>query len=841
MTLAQKASSAAKTPENQRSNLPSLALPFAFSAETHRSASQRECTMSGNGQKKHEKWWKPNSDKWKSRLALSPLKITVVVMFLFLGSLVRHYQMPRGARNLDWVGTLERILLDTRFQLRGPRPVSGQTGILAIDEQSVARFGRWPFPRATYEKGLANLKKAGVHWIGFDAIFSEPERPYLDESIEGIQTALMEADKPKGFDVDVFSESMNTLLESSKGDESFGRALKKFGNIVHGYFYFESIAGIEYDWRLHHKRLKPSAIDMVAFEGKTNKNLAAFPDMITNGALTSTSIIAPQGASMGFFNNTIDTDGIVRAGVLVKGLQPLDEKGKPSAEPILLPSLALNLASKYLNREIIVKFDDVGVDSVQLMDPDGVKNPITLPLSRDAQGRMYINHYGPEGTFPHISLVDAVDGKFPKRMPKILLFGAVGTGMNDIRPSPFSESFNGVEHHAAILENILSQKFISRPLSSLALEAGILFATGLFFAVILTKTSAVASALTLVAFCVGFYLIDRQFIFGKGQWIYIGMVYLQSFSLFFSVTLFKYFTEEKEKKKIKNAFQHYLNPAVINDLMQNPDSLKLGGEKKELTVFFSDVRGFTTISETLTPEALSSLLNEYFTPMTNIILKSNGLLDKYIGDAVMAVWGAPISMADHADRALISSLQMLEVLDVLRDGWKARGLPLIDIGCGINTGPMVVGNMGSDQRFDYTVLGDSVNLGARLEGVTKEYGVKIICSEFTRRALKKPNFFVLRELDSIRVKGKNEPVMIYECMRFNAQNRQLCEDISGLFSKALVHYRRQAWADAEKVLLEILNLKPDDGPAMEFIERCHYLKEHAPGDSWNGVWVMKTK
>jgi adenylate cyclase len=319
------------------------------------------------------------------------------------------------------------------------------------------------------------------------------------------------------------------------------------------------------------------------------------------------------------------------------------------------------------------------------------------------------------------------------------------------------------------------------------------------------------------------------------------MIYVQNFALFFAVTLLKYFTEEREKKKIKNAFQHYLNPAVINDLMENPGALKLGGEKKELTVFFSDVRGFTTISETLSPEALSALLNEYFTPMTNIILESGGLLDKYIGDAIMAVWGAPLPCDDHADRALEGSLRMLDALDVLREGWRARGLPLIDIGCGVNTGHMVVGNMGSDQRFDYTVLGDSVNLGARLEGVTKQYGVRLICSEFAVKKLKRPQQFVLRELDSIQVKGKTEPVLIYECMRVLNGQRQICQDIAGLFAQALGHYRKQDWTSAEAIFAKILQLRPDDGPTREFLERCTYLQEHTPGETWDGTWVMKTK
>jgi adenylate cyclase len=765
-------------------------------------------------------------------------------MFICIGGLVRHYQQPKKrSAGMDWVGTLERIAVDARFKSRGARPVSGDVGVLAIDEESVAKFGRWPFQRSIYERALANLKKAGVQIIGFDVIFSEPERPYLDESIEDIQDALSASIKPSGFDTDVFGEAVNTMLESSKGDLSFSKGLKDFGKIIHGYFFFEANTtdGLKYDWVSHFNRLKNgSEIDLVSYP--KNKALKDYPEMMIQGALTNTPVIAEKGSRMGFFNNTPDPDGIVRSSVLLKGLVPIGPDGKEAGEPILLPTLALVTAASYLNREIMVKFDDLGVSSVQLMDPNGEADPLNIPLNQDGLGSIHINHYGPGMTFPHISLADAYDGKLPKKgIPKLLLVGAVGTGLADIRPSPFSELFNGVEHHTAVLENILSTNFLQRPISAFFIEMGVMLFSGLFFAFVLQRVSAVASAMLLVTFSVGLFYVDKYFFFAKGQWIYIGMIYLQSFSLFFSVTLFKYFTEEKEKKKIKNAFQHYLNPAVINELMDNPDSLKLGGEKKELTVFFSDVRGFTTISETLSPEALTGLLNEYFTPMTNIILESGGLLDKYIGDAVMAVWGAPINLPDPADRALQSSLKMLDALDVLRVQWQERGLPLIDIGCGINTGPMVVGNMGSNQRFDYTVLGDAVNLGARLEGVTKQYGVKVICSEFTLRSLKNPSQFVFRDLDSIQVKGKNEPVQIYEVMRIERGNFQLAQDIAGLFAQGREAYKRQAWADAEKIFAKILSIRPGDGPAEEYMERCRYLREHAPGDAWNGVWVMKTK
>jgi adenylate cyclase len=476
------------------------------------------------------------------------------------------------------------------------------------------------------------------------------------------------------------------------------------------------------------------------------------------------------------------------------------------------------------------------------MDADGEKEPINIPLVNNSRGWAYIKHYGPLATFDHIPFVNAYDDKnLPEKLPEILLMGATATGTTDILASPFARDYYAVEHLAAMTENIIRQDFMRRPETAIWYELGALIVSGILFALILRKASAIKSLLFVVTFISVAFVIDRIFLFGKGYWFYLGTLYVQTLGIFVSVLVYKYFTEEREKKKVKGAFQHYLNPGVINQILENPDMLKLGGEKKELSVFFSDVRGFSTISETLSPEGLTQLLNEYFTPMTQIILDSGGMLDKYIGDAIMAVWGAPLPMNDHADRAVASCLRMIDALELLRASWKTRNMPVIDIGCGVNTGEMTVGNMGGDQRFDYTVMGDSVNLASRLEGTTKEYKTRIIISEYTKAAIRNPSLFVLRELDLIVVKGKTEPVKIFDVMHFQQQFRQRAEEIQGMFAEGLQAYRAQDWNKAEERFHKILTLDEKDGPTIAFLERCKYLREHSPGDNWNGVWVMKTK
>jgi adenylate cyclase len=309
-------------------------------------------------------------------------------------------------------------------------------------------------------------------------------------------------------------------------------------------------------------------------------------------------------------------------------------------------------------------------------------------------------------------------------------------------------------------------------------------------------------------------------------------------TIYLIITVYRYFTEEREKKKIRGAFQYYLTASVITEILKDPSKLKLGGDKKNLTVMFSDIRGFTTISEKLTPEELVRLLNEYLTVMTDIVFKYEGLLDKYIGDAIMAVFGAPLEQPDHALRGCQTALEMMAELKVLQERWAQEGRPYVDIGVGINTGDMVVGNMGSNMRFDYTVMGDHVNLSSRLEGINKEYGTHIVLSEFTYEVVKEEMF--CRELDSVRVKGKKLPVKIYEliCEKKDAGEH---EEYIRRFHDGMEKYKQGRWDEGIAAFESVLEILPDDPPAKLYIQRCQDLKEHPPEGEWDGVFTMTKK
>ena len=292
-------------------------------------------------------------------------------------------------------------------------------------------------------------------------------------------------------------------------------------------------------------------------------------------------------------------------------------------------------------------------------------------------------------------------------------------------------------------------------------------------------------------------------------------------TIYLGITVYRYMTEEKEKKKIRGAFQYYLTSSVINEMLKDPSKLKLGGDKKNLTVLFSDIRGFTTISENMTPEDLVHLFNEYLTAMTDIVFKYDGLLDKYMGDAIMAVFGAPLDQPDHALRACSTALDMMEELKKLQKKWADEGRPVLDIGIGISSGDMVVGNMGSQMRFDYTVMGDSVNLGSSLEGINKEYGTNIVISEYTYAAVKDALF--CRELDSVRVKGKKLPVKIYELLG-EKKDAEKWEKAVSLFEEGLSKYKQGLWDEAIAAFRKVLEVRPDDAPAKLYIDDVRNLK-----------------
>lgn len=735
---------------------------------------------------------------------------------------------------IDLLRTAESKLLDLRFRWRGPTEPNSKVGVLAVDEKSVRALGRWPFPRSTYEKVFANLKSAGVEWIGMDITWSEPERTLLQDVV-----SLDSNEEPSTKDLpNIFEKLQQFANGASPGDQSLARSVQTFENIILGYFYYPGaseaaaagdnpFAGIE--------QMENSAIQNVILpEGR---ELSDYPLLKAHGIAANIPLVNGSSSHHGFFNNEPDQDSVIRWISLVRNID-----GR------LMPSLALRTVANATGREPVVFFDQRGVEEIVLMNPDDDQDLIKIPVDPIGTGRAMINHLGRRQTVPHFSFIDALNDSFTaderkKLKGAILLAGPTATGINDIRANSFDAAIDGVENHVAFLDNVLTRNFMKRPVTVFNYEFFGLALIGVLVTAIVTFLPAFASALATFTIAAILVMVDRFVLFGNGIWVIAAAPLILIVGVYILITTFRYLTEEREKKKVKGAFSLYLSSDVIEQVLDDPSSLKLGGEKKELTVFFSDVRDFTSISESMSPEKLCELMNLYFTPMTKVILDSKGVLDKFIGDAIMAFWGAPISLPNTADVACEASLKMLVELDRLRADFPKIGLPALDIGIGLNTGPMSVGNMGSNERFTYTVMGDNVNLGSRLEGLTKEYGAKILLSDRTYACISRKDFFI-RDLDTIRVKGKLEPVRVYELLRpdvLGVGKENLLQEFIGNFNEGRSHYLNRDWDSAVKSLTQCMLIRPDDKPCGIYFERIKDLRSMNLDESWDGVKTFKHK
>jgi len=381
---------------------------------------------------------------------------------------------------------------------------------------------------------------------------------------------------------------------------------------------------------------------------------------------------------------------------------------------------------------------------------------------------------------------------------------------------------------------------LERSPAVLMVELLALVALSFGLAWLFARVSSLAAAPALLAAAAAWIAAAVFALRELGVVLSLGVPLVQMLAMFLAATSFRFVSEEREKRRARETFGRFLAPAIVEDLLAEGGALRLGGEKRELTVLFADVRGFTSISERLDPHLLLEILNEYLTPMTDIIVSGEeGTLDKYMGDAIMAFWGAPKAQPDHALRACRAAIEMVRRLDVLREGWRARGLPDIDVGIGLNTGPMSVGFVGSQDRFyNYTVLGDSVNLASRLEGANREYGTRILVGAATQAQVR--GTVVTREIDLVRVKGKREPVAVHELLALAPAPPALA-DFVARFGWGLSSYRAQRWDEAIARFREVDLLRSGDAVSRRYLERCEAMRLAPPGPEWDGVFEMKTK
>ena len=747
-------------------------------------------------------------ERLKKMFSVSPLKITVVVTLLALTLFLL---------DVPFLRFMELKALDLRILSRGKIPSGGETVIAVIDEKSLAELGRWPWPRTTIAKLVDILKIHGAKAIGFDIVFAEPDE---NSSLKTLYELTQDARK-----IGITDKRLRALLGEKKAladnDAILARAIKKAQNVTLGYFFHISKKEVahltEQDIEATIENISGSKYSMI----KAAKNVNETAIVHAYAAAPNLKQLSEAAENSGYFNAFPDSDGAIR-------WSPLVIKFRDT----YYSSLAMSLLIQYLDWPMcVLNLGEFGVEGIKIEK---------MEVPTDDTGRVLVNYLGPAKTFPHYSVSDIMNGRLSPDTfrGKIVIVGATATGIYDLRVTPFSTVYPGVEIHATVIDNILHQNFLKQSWWIKFLDVLSIIIVGLIMGLLIPRLKAISGIMISLLF-IGAFITANITLFSRyNMWLNLIYPVLTMLAVYLVITVYRYITEEREKKKIRNAFQYYLTPSVIAEMLKDPSKLKLGGDKKQLTVLFSDIRGFTTISEQLSPEGLVHLLNEYLTAMTDLIFKYDGLLDKYMGDAIMAVYGAPLDQPDHALRACRTALEMLHTLKKLQAKWSAEEKPYVNIGVGVNTGDMVVGNMGSQMRFDYTVMGDSVNLSSRLEGINKEYGTNIVISEFTYAIVKDELY--CRELDAVRVKGKKLPVKIYEllCERKDAEQ---CRPFVELFETGIAKYKQALWDEAIAAFQKVFEAKPDDPPAKLYITRCQELKENPPPQPWDGVFTMTRK
>lgn len=778
----------------------------------------------------------------KNKLWLLQLPFIIGFSFVFFvtelgvrGDLENHFLRETAYRKV--LRNISTAFTDVKFKLRGPTQPKNKIVIVEIDSASLDTFGRWPWHRDVAAHLIHAIFEAGAKVVGLDIVFSEP-----DVRVPAELGEILKAQNLGGI-LDQFEtdQVLKQVITGYKDRLVLGWATESF--CQPRYFSAEECPVLNPDALAQH----PPGIDRFtlsqyrflypfAFDKTPVFSLATF--------ISNLDAYNEVASHQGYFNIEPDPDGYVRRIPLLMLAQR-----KP------FPALALEMARVGLGEELSVDFGkDSKVESLKFAKSDRL-----IPINR--LGIAEINFRGPGRTFTYVPALDILTegdeiqdqvsrklaGASKQEILKdaYVLIGLSAIGVYDMRAFPFDSNVAGVEGHASILDNLLSNDFIVRGGGNtgwLIMLALMIFGALAFGYAIQRLESVPALVLFIVVFS-GLSVVDVKVFFANNVNWESGFLYLELLAIFVMTLAAKYVIEERSKKFVKGAFAKYVAPAVVDSILKDPTKLSVGGEKRDLTILFSDIRGFTTFSERMDAKALAAFLNDYLGIMTQIVFAHQGTLDKYIGDAVMAFWGAPLDQKKHAENALIAARAMMKALAENKERFLKQYGVEVNVGVGINSGAVNVGNMGSSNNFAYTVIGDHVNLASRLEGLTKPYHVNILTTRFTLDALTgagatpPPH----RTLDHVKVKGKKKAVELIQVL-----DHDLPREVLQMFEEARELYQFQHWDEAiEKfkgVNAKVLSLTgASDGPSEMYIERCQEFKSNPPPAGWDGSWEMTSK
>ncbi len=680
--------------------------------------------------------------------------------------------------------SLDNRLRDFLFILRGSIPTTEQVVIVDIDESSIQQYGQWPWSRHIVADLLTQLNENGAGIIGMDIVFAEAEKS--DPSC-------------------IKQEKENVSNCPNINDDILASAIKK-SPVIGGYFF--------------------------SFDFNTSRAPAIPAIFIEKGVMQAPYTLEPSGIrlnidclqdafySSGFFNTIPDFGGITRHIPLVMRYHEM-----------LYPSLALEMIRIYTNTHKVTMINSpVGTQEIRL-------NSLSIPT--DIYARLGVNYRGAGHHFHYVSAVDVLEKRVdPKEIEgKFVLIGTSALGLGDLKATPFDNLMPGVEVHANVLDTILSQDFITAPSHAVILNLAMILITVMLSAGLFYFLSGWLLVPALLMVLYGMYLFFSYILFVQGTILNILFPLMALFSTLIITLLFRYLFISKQKQHIQQAFSQKVSPAVMQDILSNETHKLLTPKRKVVTIFFSDIRSFTTISEAINdPSRLIKLLNEYMTPMVEIVIGEHGTIDKFIGDAIMAYWNAPADLKYHADSAVQAALKQTEALKELNIKLQERYGVSINIGIGIHTGEVTIGEMGALGRSDYTIIGDNVNLTSRIESLCKSYGVSLIISETTKNTL--TDSYLIRELDLIRVKGKTEPVTIFEVLPMALLNEEKEHELE-LYYEALYLYRAAKFKEAEEHFDRLLQLYPHT-LYVKYQKRCIYLMREGIND-FDGIFTMSTK
>ena len=739
------------------------------------------------------------------------MKKNLVRIILGLLIVMAFFVHEHTAHEFTLLRKFENIVYDARLRFFMPGGVDTKVVILDIDEKSLKERehggeGRWPWARDRLALMLDKLfDKYQIEVLGFDVVFAERDETSGVRVLDGLAKDALR-------DVPQFQSVFRNIKPKLEYDEIYARAMRD-RKVVLGYTFLGDDAAT--------KGMLPAPVFGAEALGGHGLPIASRP-----GYTANLDVLQKSAVSAGHFNPDQELDGVVRR---VAMLAKHDGK--------YYESLSLAVVRTFLGMPPVkMEFADYASDRVlEEISVGGLKIPV------DEESRALIPYRGPRGSFKYISLVDVMNDRVDvaELRGKIALVGTSAPGLQDIRVAPIDSVYPGVEAHANLIAGMLDGTIKRRPAYAEGAQLMAVVVIGVLLAILLPFLGV--GRATAVTFLVLAIVIGTNF------WLYkyqnfvlpIAINVIMIMVVYGFNTIWGYFIEARSKKQIEGLFGQYVPPELVDEMAESPGSYNMAPRAEELSVLFSDVRGFTTISEALSPDDLSAYINEYLTTMSRVIREGHrGTLDKYIGDAIMAFWGAPVSDANHAQNAVLSAMDMQVQSKTLNEKFAEKGWPPFKIGVGVNSGVMRVGDMGSQIRRAYTVMGDAVNLGSRLEGITKQYGVDILIGETTKALI---SGIVCREIDQVRVKGKDEPIAIFQPLGLDGEVTQSTRDQIDIWAEALRMYRAQNWDGAETLLRKLKNMEGGGELYDIFLERVADYRLHPPGADWDGVHKFETK